>query len=299
MKVDLGRMLKSKNFYGLLLLAPTVMILLVLIALPMVNAIGLSLYSQLIYELQGKFVGIENYLSNLRSPEFWHSFQISIVYTFFTVFFQLIIGVLVSLVLNAEFKGRGFARAMVLLPFFMPTVAVCLLWRWLLNDSYGIFNQILLSMGMITSPISWLGGPEMALVSIIAVGVWRFFPYVVINVLARLQTIPPELYEAAKVDGANPIQSFRYITLPAIANVLVVVVLLRWIFMFDKFDPIWILTRGGPGSATTVLPILAYNYTFQGMQLGNGAAIAMLVFLCVLGFILIYMWLTRNLHKEG
>lgn len=297
--MDLGKIKKNKNLYGFALLAPTVIILAVLIILPTLNAINLSLHSQLIYEDKGTFVGFDNYINNLFSPQFWNSFKTSIQYTFFTVFLQVIIGILIALVLNTEFKGRGLARAFVLLPFFMPTIATCLMWRWLLNDSYGIVNQILAAFGMVESSISWLGDPKIALWAAIMVGVWRYFPYVVINVLARLQTIPPALYEAVKIDGANSMQSFRYITLPELKNVLIVVILLRWVFMFDKFDPIWILTRGGPGSATEVLPILSYNYTFQGMQLGNGAAIAMMVFLCVLTFILIYLKLTRKVQKEG
>lgn len=284
---------KKDNLFAISLIIPALILLGILIIYPLINAIYLSFHSKLIYEAKGEFVGFLNYIKTLQSSSFWHSLKISFIWTTTTVTIQIIIGVIASLFLNEEFKGRTLARALVILPFFIPTIAASLTMRWLFNASYGIINGLLLSFHIIDTPISWLGGPRLALITIIGIGIWRFFPFVVINVLARLQTIPPQLYEAARVDGANIFQQFFYITLPQLKEVILIVFLLRWIFMFKKFDIVYLLTGGGPGAATEVLPILAYRRAFEAMQLGKGATLSMLIFMITFIFIMLYMNVTK------
>lgn len=277
---------------------PALILLSILIVYPLVNAIYLSFHRQLIYEAKGVFIGLKNYISILADPAFWQAFKLSIIWTFATIAGQVVIGVLAALILHEEFKGRGLARAFVMLPFFMPTVAVTLMWKWLLNEQYGIVNHILRSLHLIDKPISWLGTSSLAMITIILIGIWRFFPFVTINVLSRLQTIQQELYEAASVDGANSWRKFWSITFPEIRGVLAVVILLRSLFMFNKVDIILLLTKGGPGTSTLTLPVQAYNYAFEGMQLGRGAANAVIQFFIVLAFIIVYMKTTKK-AQEG
>lgn len=272
----------------------------ILIIYPLINAIFLSFYSQLIYELKGNFIGLANYITRLQDKEFWDSLLLSIIWTVTSVSAQILLGVSIALLLNKNYKGRNFVRASVLLPFFIPTISITLMWRWLLNENYGIFNHILMLLNIIDKPISWLGDTRFALSTLIFIGIWRFTPFVVINILARLQTIPPELYEVAEIDGANQWQLFRYITLPEIKGVLLVVILLRGIFMFKKVDMFLILTGGGPGTSTQTLPVLVYKTAFGAMLLGKGAADAVLTFLITIGFILLYlMFIMKSQEQEG
>lgn len=290
---------KKDNQIGMAFLIPALIFMAILIIYPLVNSFILSFYRQLIYEAKGVYIGFQNYTKILSDPEFWHSLQLSVIWTVLTIAGQLIIGIGSALILNEEFRGRGLMRAFVLLPFFMPTVAATLMWRWLLNEQYGAVNYILMSMHIIDNPISWLANPSLAMLTVIFIGIWRYFPFVTINVLARLQTIQQELYEAASVDGANAWHKFCHITLPEIKGVLIVVILLRSLFMFNKVDIILLLTGGGPGNNTLTLPVQAYSYAFEGMQIGRGAANSILQFLIILVFIIIYMKSTSEGQKKG
>ncbi len=291
--------LKKDNLIGIAFLIPAVIFMAILIIYPLVNAFFLSFQRQLIYEAQGVYIGFQNYLKILSDPAFWQAFQLSLIWTVVTIAGQVVIGVIAALILHEEFKGRGLARAFVMLPFFMPTVAVTLMWKWLLNEQYGFVNYLLMSMHIIDKPVSWLGTPSLAMASIIFIGVWRYFPFVTINVLSRLQTIQQELYEAASVDGATPWKKFWHITFPEIKGVLGVVILLRSLFMFNKVDIILLLTKGGPGTSTLTLPVQAYSYAFEGMQLGRGSANAIIQFLIVLAFILVYIKSTGKAQEGG
>lgn len=290
---------KKDHLIGVAFLIPAVIFMAILILYPLINAFYLSFHRQLIYEIQGVFIGFQNYLKILSEPGFWQALKLSIIWTVVTIAGQVLIGVVAALILHEDFKGRGLARAFVMLPFFMPTVAVTLMWKWLLNEQYGFVNYLLTSLHIIEKPISWLGSSDLAMVSIIFIGIWRYFPFVSINVLSRLQTIQQELYEAANVDGANSWQKFWSITFPEIKGVLLVVILLRSLFMFNKVDIILLLTKGGPGTSTLTLPVQAYSYAFEGMQIGRGSADAVIQFIIVLTFILIYIKTTNKAQEGG
>jgi len=281
---------------GIYLLLPALVLLAILIVYPLINSIIISFHSQLIYEQKGKFVGLQNYIDFLKDKEFWHSFLLSIEWTLANVVGQVVLGVIMSLFLNEQFKGRTIVRGLVLLPFFMPVVSIMLMWRWMLNDSYGIINYLFMSIGIIKEPISWLGSTQYAFPVVIFISIWRYFPFVIINVLAKLQTIPTELYEAARIDGANTFSEFWYVTLPQISDVLKIVVMLRIIFMFKKVDEIMMLTNGGPGSSTEVLPLFAYRNAFEAMQLGKGAASSIIVLIILMVLMAIYF--TYSDQKE-
>ena len=289
---------KKDNIRGFYFLIPALLLLSIFIIYPLIDALYLSFRSQLIYELKGNFIGLANYIEILQDKEFWNALSLSIIWTVANVIAQVLLGVSAALLLNEDFKGRTLARALVLLPFFMPTISVTLMWKWLLNQNYGIFNSILMQLNIISKPINWLENSQLALFSLIFIGIWRFSPFVIINILARLQTIPMELYEAAEIDSASKWSQFRYITLPEIKGVLLVVILLRGIFMFKKVDMFLILTGGGPGTSTQTLPVLIYKSAFGAMRLGKGAAYAMVTLLITTISIILYMRITAKSREE-
>lgn len=234
----------SKDKDIILMIIPALVLIAVLMLYPVVQCFIMSFTEQMLYELEGKWVGLKNYVKLLKDPEFWQSFKITIVWTFGTVIFQTILGVGSALLLYKKFFGRGLVRAFTLLPFFTPGVSIYLVWRWMYNDISGIFNHILMASGIIGKPILWLATPKLALFSVIIMATWRYFPFVMINILARLESIPESLFDAAKVDGANSWQIFWNVTIPQIREVLLIVVFLRVIWMSQKFEELFVVTGG-------------------------------------------------------
>ena len=179
---------------------------------------------------------------------------------------QLLAGIGTALLLNNAFAGRALVRGLILFPFVVPTIVAILIWKWMLNDIYGIVNLFLLKIGAIYEGIAWLGSPGLAMASVIVVNVWMFFPFITIQVLARLQVIPIDLYEAARVDGAGALQRFWYVVLPELRSTILLVVFIRGLWMFNKFDTIWLLTQGGPVGRTQTLPISGLPQGFPGIS---------------------------------
>ena len=231
---------------GVALIAPTVLIFSAVIAYQLLSAIYLSLFSIYTPTLQGDWVGLANYGSLLAEAAFWRSLSVTLVWTIGTLSLQLVAGVLIALLLHQNILFRSLARSLILFPYFVSTVVAVLVWRWLFNDLYGILNHLLVASGLVDMPVDWLGQMPNAMISVILVGTWKYFPFVVIAVLARLQSIPEHLYEAATIDGANAWARFWDVTLPELRAVLLVVLLLRTIWDFKEFDLIYLLTGGGP-----------------------------------------------------
>jgi len=287
-----------ENRLGLLLLAPTLALMAAFVVFPVLYAGWLSLNQSDPFKQVTTFVGFANFQSLLTGEDFWHSLWVGLIFTFATVSLQVIAGTAVALILHQPFLGRGIARALTLFPFIVPTIVSVLIWRWLLNDTYGIVNFLLKAMGLIQAPIIWFGTPRMAMVSVVLVNVWQFFPFVVIVLLARLATIPEGQYEAARIDGASAPQQFSFITLPHLKTILAVVILLRCIWMFQKFEVIYLLTRGGPLRATQHLPILAYDELFVSFRMGYAAAVAVLGFLILAAASAVYLKIHRPVEAE-
>lgn len=281
------------------MLAPTVLLFALLIVYPMVQSFWLSLHKTDTLTLTAHWTGLSNYGLLLSDPEFWSSFATTLIWTVSAVVLQLIIGVAVALLLHGTVIWRSLARGLVLFPYLLPTAVAVLVWRWLFNDLYGILNYMLLAIGVIDKPVAWLSQMPNALISVVIVGTWKFFPFVVIAVLARLQSIPDALYEAARIDGASRWALFTDITLPQLAGVLAVVVLLRAIWDFKEFDVIYLMTGGGPGSATETLPILVYREAFQLLNFGKAAAVAVAMSLFMIMFFVIYAFVNRRLEGDG
>lgn len=261
---------QSERRFGMRLLLPSLAFVGVLVVLPILYNMYLSFHFVPSYDpAHPRFVGLDNYIALLRDDVFWNDLFNGIVYTVGSVAVQIVLGVGIALFLNQEFVGRSLLRGIVLLPYLIPTVCAVFMARWMLDPVNGIVNAV---TGL---EINWLGKPATAMLTAIAVNTWRFFPFVEIAILARLQTISPSLYEAADIDGANAFQKFYHITLPELSSVIFVVALLRTIWTFNDFQLIYILTGGGPMNATEILPLLAYREAFDNNNIGMGCTVAM------------------------
>jgi multiple sugar transport system permease protein len=279
---------------GWTLVAPSLLLVGGLILYPIAYNVWLSLFDKHAFLPAQTFVGLGNYRYFAGDPEFWSSVWYGTVYATSTIVLQLVLGVLAALLLNEGFRGRTLLRGVVLFPYMIPTIVAVILWKWLLNDSYGLVNSVLVGADLVRVPPAWLGR-DWIMWSLIVTSVWQFFPFVVVTYLARLQTIPPELYEAATVDGAGAARRFLHVTLPQTRSVLFVIVLLRSIWMFTKFDTVWLMAgEGGVGRYIRTLPIYAYSRTFTYLQAGMGATLAVLMFGLLVGATAVYFGLFRD-----
>ena len=282
------------SILGAILIAPTVLVFCAVIAYPLVSAIYLSVFSVHTPTMEAEWVGLANYQKLLASGEFWRSLLNNLVWTAGTLSLQMIFGVAVALILHQNLLFRSLARSLVLFPYFLSTVVAVLVWRWMFNDLYGVLNHVLMWAGIVDMPVDWLGTMPNAMVSLMFIGAWKYFPFVVIAVLARLQSVPEELYEAAKLDGAGRIARFTDITLPQLRDVLIVIVLLRTIWDFKEFDLIYLLTGGGPVISTQTLPLMVYKEAFALNQMGVASAVAVLMMLVMLVFMTLYLRKARD-----
>jgi multiple sugar transport system permease protein len=267
---------------GWLLLAPSLALLGGLVLFPILYNAWLSLFDKHAFLPVQSFVGLQHYVYFAHDEEFWNSFRHGLIYAAATLVLQLAVGIPAALLLNEGFRGRNLLRGVVLFPYVIPTIVAIILWKWLLNDSYGIVNHWLVAGRLADAPVAWLG-KDWIMTSLVITSVWQFFPFVVVTYLARLQTIAPELYEAATVDGAGAWRRFLHVTLPQTASVLFVIVLLRSIWMFTKFDTVWLMAGdGGVSRYIRTLPVYAYARSFTYLQAGMGAALAVIMFLLLI-----------------
>jgi multiple sugar transport system permease protein len=282
------RLERRYKLLGVALIAPTVLVFSAVIVYPLASAIYLSLFKIATATLTGPYIGGENFSILLGSGSFWRALWANLVWTAGTLFLQIAFGIGAALLLHQSLFLRALARSLILFPYFVSTVVAVLVWRWLFNDLYGILNHVLRIAGLVGAPVDWLGTMPNAMVSLILVGAWKYFPFVVIAVLARLQTIPDALYEAAAIDGAGWWSRFWDVTLPQLRSVLVIVVLLRAIWDFKEFDLIFLLTGGGPLDNTQTLPLLVYQEAFAQQDMGRASAVAVLMMLLMLVFMSFY-----------
>lgn len=278
---------QSERRFAIKLLLPTLACVGGLIVLPILYNIYLSFHFVSSYDPgHPRFVGLENYRELLQNEVFWNDLINGIVYTFSSVVLQITLGLGFAAFLNKEFVGRNLLRGIVLLPYLIPTVCAVFMAKWMLEPVHGIVNAVLQPIGL---SVNWLGKPIPAMISAILVNTWRFFPFVEIAILARLQTISPSLYEAAEIDGANSWQKFFHITLPELSSLLFVVALLRTIWTFNDFQLVFLLTGGGPMNSTEILPLLAYREAFDNNNIGMGCTVAMfMTFVLIVTFGIYY-----------
>lgn len=263
----------SDRQVGLLFMAPFIVTALVFMAYPIVEAVRMAFFAYNPLRPDDiRFVGLRNFEFILGDRLFWDSFYQATIWTSVSIVFQTLLGVGLAMLLNQSLPGISVFRGLLLFPYIVPTVVIALNWRWIFNPEIGVVNYALKSAGIISENIYWLSTPDMAMASTIMLNVWKYTPFVIICVLARLQTIPLELYDAAKVDGAGAWRRFLDITLPHLKEVLVVVIVFRTIWTFNKFEEIYLLTRGGPGTSTFNLAVYSFEQSTANLRLGVGAA---------------------------
>ena len=289
----LGNLLERENSLGLILMVPAVTVLVVFIAYPFCLGIWYSLTDARI-GVTGHFVGLNNFITNTQNGIFQQTLKNTFVYTAITTVFKLALGMALALLMNQHFRCRNLVRAALLLPWIIPTALSTLAWLWIFDSTYGIISWMLKSAGLIQKNIPFLGDPILAMGSVIAVNIWRGTPFFAISLLAGLQTIPQDLYEAAAIDGASAAQRFRRVTLPLIMPVLTIVTLFSIIWTFADFQLVYVLTRGGPANSTHLLATYAYNIGMTAGELGNGAAISLWMFPFMVALVVAVLWYQRR-----
>ena len=291
-----------------MLISPTALIVLGIVIFPAFFSIWVSFHDVGLHNLNNvfhaPFVGWENYQKvfddfafKYQGMQSWGAAVTSVFYSFTATIFTLSIGLIAALLLNRPFRGRGLTRAIFLFPYVAPVVSIAFVWRWLLDPRpSGVLNDILMRLNIIDLPIAYLSQRGLALLIVILFEGWRYFPFAMLMILARLQAIDSTLYEAAEVDGANTLAKFWYITLPELRYVIGAIFLLRLMWTFNKFDDIFLLTGGGFG--TKVLPVLTYEFSFRLFDFGRGAATAMILLTILVVFITIYITVVMKNVEE-
>ena len=291
-----------------LLILPTAIIVFGLVIFPAIFSVWISFHDVGLDNLNdvfnAPFVAWENYRDVINDFSFkyqgmqsWGAAVTSVVYSFTATALTVAVGLMAALLLNRPFRGRGVTRATFLIPYVAPIISVAFVWRWILDPRpSGVLNDVLLRLGLIDLPIAYLAERGLALLIVIIFEAWRYFPFAMLMILARLQAIDETLYEAAEVDGANTWAKFLYITLPELRFVLGAIFLLRLMWTFNKFDDIFLLTGGGFG--TKVLPVLTYEFSFRLFDFGRGASTAMILLVILIVFMTIYvLTIMRNVDQ--
>src|SRR3954451_8012474 len=289
------RLLEDERWLALALLVPTMVLLGLFIAYPFVRGILLSVTSSRV-GVPGDFVGLANFHKIWNDSIFRTSVYNTFLYTGVTTVFKLSLGLWLALLLNRHFKGKAFTRAFILLPFIIPTVLSTFAWKWMFDPTFSVLNWLLFHAGLIHARINWLGDPDLAMISVIIVNVWRGVPFFAITLLAGLQTISPELHEAAAIDGARPWNRSRHVTWPLLLPVTMVVVLFSVIQTFADFQLVYVLTGGGPANATHLFATYAYQIGVGTGLLSEGAAVSLAIFPVLLLVVIIQLLYIRRVE---
>lgn len=278
-----------RKLLGILFILPTILFLAIFVLYPVISNIVLSFTDAKLMKSEYHFIWFDNYVKLFSNKMFLKYSWNTVVWTFFSVLGQLILGLCLALLINREMRGGSILRSFLLIPYVVPAVAIALITKWIFNGDYGIASNWLQNLGLIDykqSPLALYGG---AMAVLIIVNIWRSYPFPMLIYWAALRGINKELYEAANVDGANRLQSFRYITLPQLKNTTIVLIILRIVWTATYFDLIWMVTGGGPAGSTTHLPIMIYQASFGTFRTGYASAISILLgivlFICIIFYV--------------
>jgi multiple sugar transport system permease protein len=289
------RRLSSISVYTWYLIPP-VAILVVISALPLIYTFYLSFHSWVLYRQKTpQFVGLKNWIDMLASERFWHSLQVELIFVAGSVLLQFILGLAIALYLNREMRARDLIRSLFLFPMVLPPIVAAFLWRFMLQADIGVINYYLRFVNL---DRAWLSSSDTALATLIVVDVWQYTPFVILLLLAGLQQLPQEIFEAAEVDGASSLQRFRFITIPLLMPTILIVLLLRIIEALKVFPTIYVLTGGGPGDATEALNFLAFHLAFDQSRMGYGATLSTVVLLLSIIIALVFIRLGRTARVE-
>lgn len=280
----------------LILISPSIIIIFGILIYPIIFSIYMSLNNINFAQRSFEFAGLTNYVRMFFDANFISSVKLTIIFVTITVFFEIVLGTAIAMVLNKDFKGRGFVRGIMILPWALPSVVNAIMWKWIFNSNYGALNALLFQLGFIHDYQLWLGRPLSAFALMIYANVWKETPYVVLLVLAGLATISKDVYEAATVDGANAWRTFRSITLPIIKPVILILTVTKIIWAIQTFDLVYILTSGGPANGTDLISFYIYKVTFKFLQFGYGSAMAYV--LTLITILLSYFYI-RTLSRNN
>jgi multiple sugar transport system permease protein len=285
----LAAFVERESVFSWLMLTPPLLFLLAFLGYPFIYGVYLSFFHKEVARA-ASFVGFDNFVRLYNDPIFWQSVRNTIIFTGVATILKAGGGLGMALVMNQDFRMKAVTRAMLLLPFIVPTVLSTVAWQWILDPGMGLFNRLLVVSGLATTGPSWLGTPTMAMISIIMVNTWRGLPFFGISILAGLQTIPVELHESATIDGAGTWGRFRYVTLPSLLPVIFIVTTFSIVITFFDFQLVYVLTGGGPANSTHLMATYAYSLSMGAGQMGLGSAVA-LSMVPVLGLLLVLLTL--------
>lgn len=280
----------SEKRLALILIVPAIIVIFAIVIYPLINALYQSFFDyNLAFPHLRDFYGFGNYIDVLKNGYFWQSLLNTVYFTVASIILELLFGFIVALTLNQEFIGKWLVRTLIIIPWAIPPVVNATVWKWIANSEYGSLNSILYTLGIIRKYKVWLSDPFWSMMLVIIADVWKYTPLVAIMFLAALQTIPDDLYEAAKIDGASPLRRIINITIPLIKPTIIVVLILRTFEAFKVFDLIFVMTRGGPAFKTTVISYYTYLETFSQLHIGRGSAIAyiIVIFMSLLSYLYI------------
>jgi len=289
---------KSNAVFGLLLIVPLLTWLLITVGYPLFLCVKLSFLDVEFIGEKGVFIGFKNYINVISDASLWHAFRKSLLWVGGNIILQTILGFFAALVLNARIKAVASMRTWIILPWILPTVVLAIMWRWMLSGTFGVINYIFEKLHLISEPINYLGSIHKAMPALIFINSWRWFPFITVLLLAALQSIPQQEYEAAAVDGANSFQRFLYITLPNLRPVMTVLGILGPLLTFNIFDVIWLFTQGGPSKATYTVPVLIYERGFKAFAMSEAATISVIAFVFLSLFVIVYLLLTKMSISE-
>jgi multiple sugar transport system permease protein len=288
------RWLSGEALTGLAFIVPALVLVSVIVLYPILEIVLMSFSSVNSIAQRGEFIGFANYQQFFNDPVFWNVVVQTLLWTTVIVGVTTVISIPVAVALNLQFRGRRFARALLIVPWAASLMINAIIWRWILDGQYSIINGTLMALGIIDAPIIWLGTEFINWFSLLTVGILVSIPFTSFSLLAGLQSISPELYEAARVEGAQFMYVLRRVTLPLLKPMLIVTTVLNVIYVFNSFPIIWVMTEGGPAYRTDILVTFLYKKAFREGQFGMASAIAVIVSLALFAFTLAFTWLTRD-----
>lgn len=293
-RTDSVRSGRTGGRLGYIFVSPMTLYLLVVMAIPLLWALWISFTDKRV-GTPGEFIALGNYVTVLSDPLFWRTAWNTLVFTLGAVILKLIFGLAMALVLNEQFRGRALFRVLLFLPWTVPTIVSVFAWQWMFSDVGGPLNAILKGTGLVEGPVPWLTDPGLAMFSVILVNAWRGTPFIGIAILAGLQAVSQEQYEAARMDGAGVLQRFFYITLPSVQHVMMLAAVITTIWTLNDFEIIWLLTRGGPADATQVFSTLSYTMGFQNLDIAKATTVSVL---SIPFLILLINYVTKRTLKD-
>ena len=290
--------MNKKNYTRWLFVLPAIIIVLALFVYPIISSFYFSFTNKNLIRPTYDFVGLDNYIAVLKDKGFWNAFLNSLKWTIFSLGGQLLVGFTAALALNKVKHLKGFYKTLLIIPWAFPSIVIAFSWQWILNGVYGFLPNILVQLGLCDTPPQFLTDRVLAFVVLVFINIWFGAPMIRVNVLAALQTVPQDQYEAAEIDGAKGWQSFLYITVPHIKVVTGLLVVLRTVWIFNNFDLIYLITGGGPAGATQTVPVYAYDMGWGTKLLGKSSAVTVLLFIFLMAVCVAYFAVLAHWEKE-